>query len=183
MLTQDQKLEYVYFGGGCFWCIEAVFQDLNGVSKVTNGYCGGVPEKANYKDVNSGRTEHVEICKIEYNSKSISFERLLEVFFLAHDPSQLNRQGNDVGRQYRSIVFYTNEFQKETTEKYIKKLVSEKTYTNVVTKIERMERFFKAEEYHQNYFKTNPHQAYCTYVINPKINHLREKLSKYYPKK
>ena len=182
MIIQDQKTKNAYFGGGCFWCIEAVFKQLNGVIEVTSGYSGGLEKTANYKAVSSGQTEHAEICKIKYNPEIITFEMLLEVFFLAHDPTTLNQQGNDVGRQYRSIIFFNNTLEYTQASNYIKTLESNNIYQNITTEIIAFDKFYKAEEYHQNYFNNNPNKSYCTFVINPKIQKLRKKLSKYYLK-
>ena len=176
-------LKYAYFGGGCFWCIEAVFQDLIGVQSVTNGYSGGLKSNANYQDVSAGKTKHTEICKIGYNPDIITFDVLLKVFFLAHNPTLLNQQGHDLGPQYRSIIFYNDKGEKEKAQKHIKTLILEKIYSHITTQIEEIKHFFKAEKHHQNYFNRNPHKEYCSYIINPKINKLRKKLSKYYPKK
>lgn len=179
-MENPEQTNYAYFGGGCFWCIEAAFENLNGVINVTSGYSGGEKSTANYNDVSSGTTKHAEICKIEYNPNIITFNTLLEVFFLAHDPTTLNRQGNDIGPHYRSIIFYCNTTQKQNSENYIKKLEALKIYTNIITEIVPLTDFYPAEDYHQNYFTLNPNQAYCTFVINPKIKKLKNKLKKYY---
>ena len=179
---QEDKKKYAYLGGGCFWCIEAVFQDLIGVNNVVSGYAGGTPQTANYNDVSSGNSKHAEICLIEYNPDKISYNQLLEVFFLAHDPTQLNQQGNDIGPQYRSVVFYEDSKEKIAAEEYIQKLISENVFNNITTTIHPLKQFFKAEEYHQNFFNKNPNQPYCSYIINPKIRLLREKIKKYYIK-
>ena len=179
-MIQQNKNSYAYFGGGCFWCIEAVFTGLDGVSEVTSGYSGDTLETANYKDVCSGNTKHAEICKIQYNPHIISFDILLEVFFLAHDPTTLNQQGNDYGTQYRSIIFYVNSDEKHQTETYIRQLESTEVYKNIITELNPLENFYPAEEYHQNYFQLNPKKTYCKFIINPKIQKLREKLKKYY---
>ena len=178
-LNMEQK-NYAYFGGGCFWCIEAAFENLNGVINVTSGYSGGEISTANYKDVISGSTKHAEICKIEYNPDIITFNILLEVFFVAHDPTTLNKQGNDIGNHYRSVIFYSNEMQKKQSEKYIKELKTLKIYNNITTELVPLKYFYPAEDYHQNYFNLNPNEAYCTFVINPKIEKLKQKLKQYY---
>jgi len=180
-MTQDNKnWSYAYFGGGCFWCIEAVFQDLKGVEEVVSGYSGGDSKTANYKEVSSGKTKHAEICQIKYNPSIINFETLLKIFFVAHDPTTLNRQGNDVGPHYRSIIFYQNEEERKESEKYINQLEIENIYKNIKTEITAFEKFYIAENYHQNYFFTNPNQPYCSFVINPKVQKLRKNLNKYY---
>ena len=179
MEKANQK-NHAYFGGGCFWCIEAEFENLNGVTNVTSGYSGGKKSTANYKRVSSGTTGHAEICKIEYNPDIITFNILLEVFFLAHDPTTLNRQGSDIGSHYRSVIFYTNETQKKESKKYIEKLESLKMYNNIITELVPLKDFYSAEDYHQNYFNLNRNQAYCTFVINPKIEKLKQKLKQYY---
>jgi len=180
MLTQDTDTKTAYFGGGCFWCIEAIFEDINGVISVKNGYSGGVKETANYKDVCSGNTKHAEICQIQYDSKKISYDVLLEIFFLSHDPTTLNRQGNDIGPQYRSIIFVSNQEESNKAKEYIDLLEKNNTYTNIQTEVTPLIKFYIAEDNHQNYFTLNPNQAYCSLVINPKIQKLRKQLKNYY---
>ncbi len=180
MLTQDTDTKTAYFGGGCFWCIEAIFEDINGVISVKNGYSGGVKETANYKDVCSGNTKHAEICQIQYDSKKISYDVLLEIFFLSHDPTTLNRQGNDIGPQYRSIIFFSNQEESNKAKEYIDLLEKNNTYTNIQTEVTPLIKFYIAEDNHQNYFTLNPNQAYCSLVINPKIQKLRKQLKNYY---
>ena len=175
--TEDKN---IYFGGGCFWCIEAAFQELKGVIKVESGYSGGGEKTANYESVISGKTKHAEVCKITYNENIISLDNLLTVFFLAHDPTQLNKQGNDIGPQYRSIIFYNDVGEKEKIDNYIHQLEDEKVYQNIQTEIVFFNAFYKAETYHQNYFNLNPNQPYCSFIINPKIQKLRNKLKDYY---
>ena len=182
MRAKDKNYKNTYFGGGCFWCIEASFQNLNGVSKVVSGYAGGDKKTANYKNVSDGKTKHAEICKIKYNPDIISFDILLEVFFLAHNPTTLNRQGDDIGSQYRSIIFYSNLKEKETAKNYINKLELNNIYENIKTELSPFKEFYLAENYHQNYFNLNPNKPYCSFVINPKIQKLRQKLNKYYLK-
>ena len=180
-MTQENKdINYAYFGGGCFWCIEAIFENLNGVEGVLSGYAGGDSKTANYKDVSSGKTKHAEICQIKYNPSIISFDILLKVFFLAHDPTTLNRQGNDIGPHYRSIVFYQNKKEKGQTENYINQLELDNTYKDIKTEVVEFKTFYVAENYHQNYFVTNRNQPYCSLIINPKIQKLRKDLNKYY---
>ena len=179
-MNQTIEKKHIYFGGGCFWCIEAVFQDLKGVVQVVNGYAGGDKKTANYENVSSGKTQHAEVCKITYNKNVISIDILLTVFFLAHDPTQLNKQGNDVGPQYRSIIFYNNLDEKKKIDNYIKKLEDEKVYENIQTEKVMFTEFYKAEQYHQNYFNLNPSQPYCSFIINPKIKKIKNKLRNYY---
>lgn len=163
------------FAAGCFWCVEAQFLQLKGVKKVEPGYTGGYLKNPTYKQVSSGTTGHAEACNIIYDPKEISFDELLAAFFTAHDPTQLNRQGNDVGTQYRSAIFYRNSVQKEKAEYYIKKLNSEKVYpSNIVTVVEPLSIFYAAEDYHKDYFNNNPDQPYCKYVIQPKLEKFKK---------
>lgn len=157
-------------GAGCFWCVEAVYRKLNGVHKVTSGYSGGDPSKASYKEVCDGQTGHAEVCQIEFDDSVISFEQVLNVFFAIHDPTTLNRQGNDVGEQYRSVIFFHDEQQKLTSKKVIHQLTETKVYKSViVTQVEPYQSFFPAETYHDNYFELNPNQPYCNLVVAPKV--------------
>lgn len=163
------------FAAGCFWCVEAQFLQLKGVKKVEPGYTGGHLKNPTYKQVSSGTTGHAEACNIIYDPKEISFDELLAAFFTAHDPTQLNRQGNDVGTQYRSAIFYRNSVQKEKAEYYIKKLNSEKVYpSNIVTVVEPLSVFYAAEDYHKDYYNNNPDQPYCKYVIQPKLEKFKK---------
>lgn len=163
-------MEQATFGGGCFWCTEAVFQNLKGVAKVVSGYMGGHTDNPTYKDICNGDTGHAEIIQIEYNEEEISFEDLLLVFFKTHDPTTLNRQGNDAGTQYRSVVFYENQEQKLAAEKMIDNLEKEMVFDRpIVTEITPISKFYSAENYHQNYYNNNPDQGYCAYVIQPKL--------------
>lgn len=156
--------------GGCFWCIEAVFQRLEGVDTVMSGYSGGTKEDADYKTVCTGTTNHAEACQIIYDPSVVSFEDILQVFFSAHDPTTLNRQGNDVGRQYRSAIFCHNPSQKAIAEEYIKQLTTNKTWPDpIVTELTDYKNFFVAEDYHQNYFNQNGGQPYCAFVVRPKV--------------
>ena len=179
-MTQDNEYNYAYFGGGCFWCIEAVFQDLRGVNEVTSGYSGGEQETANYIDVCSGQTKHAEICRIKYDPNIISYYELVNIFFISHDPTTLNQQGNDIGPQYRSIIFYSDEEEKKISKTSITELEKNNTYNNIVTELTLFNNFYIAENEHQNYFKLNSQQPYCKFVINPKIIKLRKELKKYY---
>jgi peptide-methionine (S)-S-oxide reductase len=166
-------MELATFGAGCFWCVEAVFQEIKGVSSVVSGYAGGHVENPTYEQVVTGTTGHAEVTQIQFDPEQLSFEELLEVFFGTHDPTTLNRQGNDVGTQYRSVIFYHNEEQKETAEKVKARIDSSNTWNDpIVTEIVPFTKFFKAEDYHQNYYRNNPSQAYCRYVIRPKLDKL-----------
>ncbi len=163
-------LDTATFGAGCFWCVEAVFQRLEGVEKVVSGYTGGTVVNPTYKQVCTGETGHAEVCQITYNPKKISFAELLEVFWQTHDPTTLNRQGNDVGTQYRSAIFYHNEEQRRLAEEYKKKLNAAAIFPNpIVTEISPLKVFYKAEDYHQNYYNENGSQPYCAYVVRPKV--------------
>lgn len=158
------------FGTGCFWCTEAVFQQLKGVTSVVSGFSGGHVENPSYEQVVTGGTGHAEVCQIGFDSDQISFEELLAVFFETHDPTTLNRQGNDVGPQYRSAIFYHDEEQKAIAEKMKKDLDARKVFKKpIVTEITAFSKFYPAEDYHQNYFRNNPTQGYCRYVIAPKV--------------
>ncbi len=173
-------LEVATFAGGCLWCTEAVFLELNGVKKVVSGYIGGNTVNPTYKDICNGDTGHAEAIEITFDPSQISFGELLEIFFATHDPTTLNRQGNDVGTQYRSEIFYHNPTQKQVSEDYIALMTSENTFGKpIVTKISAASKFYEAEDYHQNYYNQNKTQGYCSYVITPKI----EKLKKMYQDK
>jgi peptide-methionine (S)-S-oxide reductase len=162
------------FGGGCFWCTEAAMTELAGVSAVTSGYAGGDTENPTYKEVCSGSTGHAEVVQVEYDPDVIGYDELLEVFFATHDPTQLNRQGPDVGTQYRSIVLYHDEDQREQAAAYIAAL-DEEYDDDVVTELTALETFYPAEEYHQDYFEKNPNDAYCRMHARPKVEKVREK--------
>mgnify|MGYP001158199563 CR=1 FL=1 len=164
----------IYLAGGCFWCTEAIFNRVEGVKKVIPGYIGGIVKNPSYKEVCSGRTGHAEAISLEFDKNIISLDKLLLIFFQTHDPTQLNRQGNDFGTQYRSAIFYIDINQKKITENIIKKL-SQSIYNNkeIVTKIELAKDFFEAEKEHVNYYDLNPNQPYCQVVINPKIQKLK----------
>jgi len=154
-------------GGGCFWCLEAIFQKVDGVKKVISGYSGGKRKNPTYEQVCSGATGYAEVVEIEFDENIISYDEILDIFFEIHDPTQLNRQGNDIGTQYRSVIFYLDEKQKEVSLKKIEEL--KKRGINVVTEVTKLEKFYKAEDYHQNYYNLNPNNPYCEYVIKPKI--------------
>lgn len=163
------------FAGGCFWCTEELFKNLKGIVKVTSGYTGGDSDYPDYQEVSGGQSGHAEAVVIEFNPHRISFEDLLNVFFHTHNPTTLNQQGNDVGIQYRSAIFYTNPEQKKQAEDFIKKLEEEKAYdAPIVTEVTEAKRFFPAEDYHQNYYKRNKSQPYCQIVIGPKVEKLRQ---------
>src|SRR5690554_1860022 len=171
----NRETETATFGAGCFWCVEAQFQQLAGVKEVISGYTGGHVKNPTYEQVCTGKTGHAEVTSIVYYPDSISFDKLLEAFFVAHDPTQLNRQGNDVGTQYRSAIFYHNESQKEKSEFLIKRLNEEKVYSNpIVTVVEPLGEFYKAEDYHTNYYKLNPNNPYCQMVVRPKAEKFKE---------
>lgn len=164
------------FGGGCFWCTEAAMQDLRGVKSVVPGYAGGHLPEPSYQQVCTGRTGHAEMVKVEFDPDVISYETLLKVFFTSHDPTTLNRQGNDIGTQYRSIILYTDEQQKAEAEKFIAELNPEFD-NSIVTTVEPLTEFYEAEEYHHNYFKRNPYAGYCQVIISPKVAKLRKEFA------
>ena len=170
----------IVLGGGCFWCVEAVFEGVVGVEIVESGYSGGVIKNPSYKEVSRSLTQHAEVCKITYNNKLISLENILEIFYLSHDPTTLNRQGNDIGKHYRSIILFDNLEEKEIIENFTKKMNEEIFDNKIVTEIKKFTKFYKAEEYHQDYFKNNQYQPYCKFVISPKVSKARQELSKYY---
>ena len=163
-------MQVATFGSGCFWCTEAIFERLNGVVKVESGYAGGTVENPTYEEVCTGKTGHAEVTQITYDPKIITYDELLEVFWKTHDPTTLNRQGNDVGTQYRSVIFYHNEEQKELAENYKKELDKSGAWDNpIVTEISPVTNFYPAEGYHQDYYENNPNQGYCAFVIAPKV--------------
>ncbi|MEQ8927302.1 MAG: peptide-methionine (S)-S-oxide reductase MsrA [Fulvivirga sp.] len=162
------------FGAGCFWCIEAVFQQIKGVSNIESGYMGGKVKNPTYREVCSGLTGHAEIIQFDFDPTVISYKELLEIFWKTHDPTTLNRQGADVGTQYRSVVFYVNEEQKELALAYKQKLNEANVFGNpVVTEISVAKEFYTAEEYHQNYYNDNKNQPYCTFVVKPKVDKVK----------
>lgn len=175
-MNEQQGFEIATFAGGCFWCTEAVFQQLEGVQSVVSGYIGGKIPNPTYKQVCNGDTGHAEALQITFDPKKISFGELMEIFFATHDPTTLNRQGNDIGTQYRSEIFFHNEAQKKLATDYIALLDSENTYgKKVVTKVTEAPIFYPAEDYHQNYYNQNKSQPYCSYVITPKVEKVKEK--------
>jgi peptide-methionine (S)-S-oxide reductase len=176
LYSQDKpQLQTAVFGAGCFWCVEAVFQELKGVKSVESGYTGGSYANPSYKEVTSGKTGHAEVARIVYDPNIVSFETLLAVFFKTHDPTTLNYQGADHGTQYRSAIFYTNENQKMIAERIIKSLNAENAYpSNIVTEVTSLGKYWVAENYHQDYYTNNPKQGYCSYVIQPKMEKFRK---------
>ncbi len=178
--NQDYSLKNIYFGGGCFWCVEAVFEDVKGVNMVTSGYAGGEFKNPTYNQVTSGSTKHAEVCKITYDPSKIKLQNLLEIFFLTHDPTTLNRQGNDIGYHYRSIILFNSTEEKNIIKNHISAANDSLYENNIVTEVKQITHFYKAEKYHQNYYKLNTQQPYCNAVITPKILSARKKLKKYY---
>jgi peptide-methionine (S)-S-oxide reductase len=165
----------IVLGGGCFWCVEAQYLMLDGVQKVESGYAGGNSENPTYKEVCTGLTNHAEVVKITYDPRKLSFDDILYAFWQSHDPTTLNRQGNDEGTQYRSVVFYSTEEEKQKTEAYIKKLNEEKAFDNpVVTQVAPLTKFYIAEDYHQNYYNNNKTQGYCMFVVGPKVEKFKK---------
>jgi peptide-methionine (S)-S-oxide reductase len=170
--------EIAVFGGGCFWCTEAVFKMLKGVSVVKPGYAGGTVDNPTYEQVSGGRTGHAEVIYIEYDPTQIKYEDLLTVFFASHDPSTLNRQGNDVGTQYRSVVFFTTPKQEEKVKKFIKELdESSKDGDPIVTEVAPLTKFYEAENYHKDYYSNHPENPYCEVIINPKVEKVQKKFA------
>ena len=164
----NMKHEVATLGGGCFWCLEAVFEETRGVLEVVNGYAGGDVVNPRYEQVSMGKTNHAEVVQVTFDANIVSYEEILKIFWLIHDPTTLNRQGNDIGTQYRSVIFYHNIKQKEVAEASIK-LFSTKFLNPIVTQLLPMPTFYKAEDYHQDYFKNNPNQGYCSFVVAPKV--------------
>jgi peptide-methionine (S)-S-oxide reductase len=175
IMTDKNKFEIATFGNGCFWCTEAIFEMLNGVVSAVSGYSGGSKINPTYKEVCTGETGHAEVLQITYDPQKISFEELLEVFWKTHDPTTLNRQGNDVGTQYRSAIFYHTEEQKKLATIYKNKLGEEKVFNNpIVTEITKFDKFYPAEDYHQEYYELNKSQPYCNMVITPKVEKFKK---------
>jgi peptide-methionine (S)-S-oxide reductase len=174
------NLETVVFGGGCFWCTEAVFKSLKGVVSVESGYAGGTMKDPGYMEVSQGNTGHAEVVKIVFDSNILKFKDLLEIFWNVHNPTSLNRQGNDVGTQYRSIILYTTQKQKKEAEESKEELEKSKQYESpIVTEILPLDKFYEAEEYHKDYYQNHKDEPYCELVINPKLSKLRQKFSKF----
>ncbi len=169
------NVETAVFGGGCFWCLEAVFQQLSGVKSVESGYMGGARENPSYEQVCSGGTGHAEVVRITFDSAEVSYRELLDVFFAIHDPTTLNRQGNDVGTQYRSVIFYASDEQRHAAEQMIAELTEQHAWDNpIVTAVEPALQFYKAEDYHQRYYNNNSSQPYCRLVIAPKLRKFQQ---------
>lgn len=175
MNDSTNKTALATFGGGCYWCTEAIYQMIPGVKSVSSGFAGGTKENPTYEEVCTGTTGHAEVIQLEYDPSAVTYEQLLHTFWEAHDPTTLNRQGNDVGTQYRSIILYRNESEKAAAEK--SKAEAQKQFSRpIVTEIVPLKKFFKAEDYHQNYFRTHPNQPYCRAVIAPKVEKFEKKL-------
>jgi peptide-methionine (S)-S-oxide reductase len=175
-MTDKNNTETATLGGGCFWCLEAVFEQLHGVTSVKSGYAGGKVENPTYEQVCSGTTGHTEVVQISFDSTKITYRELLEIFFAIHDPTTLNRQGADVGTQYRSVIFYHSPEQQKVAQEMIKKLETSGTWDKpIVTAVEKFRNFYPAEEYHQGYYRNNSIKPYCQAVISPKLVKLRQK--------
>ena len=173
---ETKNTETATLGAGCFWCVEAVFDDLKGVESVESGYSGGHTENPTYQQVCSETTGHAEVANVNFNPQEISFKEILQVFFAVHDPTTLNRQGNDVGSSYRSAIFYHDENQKRIAEEVIKEVTAEGVYDKpIVTEVTKFDKFYIAENYHQEYFANNPNQPYCAAVVAPKVAKFRQK--------
>ncbi|MET0753661.1 MAG: peptide-methionine (S)-S-oxide reductase MsrA [Pyrinomonadaceae bacterium] len=173
---ENRNLETATLAAGCFWCVEAVFDDLRGVEDVVSGYSGGHTENPTYREVCSETTGHAEVAQIKFDPQELSFKELLQVFFAVHDPTTLNRQGNDVGSSYRSAIFYHDAEQKRIAEEVIKEVTEEGVYDNpIVTEVTAFDKFYPAEDYHQEYFANNPSQPYCAAVVAPKVAKFRQK--------
>lgn len=176
-MQNKHHLEYITLAGGCFWCVEAIYQNINGIESIEAGYCGGTTKNPSYEEVCTGNTGHAEAIRIAYDPNLISIEQIYEIFFKTHDPTTINRQGNDIGTQYRSVIFYYNENQKQIAIDYINYLEKEKVFdSKIVTQVLPISEFYVAENYHQNYYYNNMEKAYCRAVINPKV----EKVRKYF---
>lgn len=173
--TDESQLQTATFGAGCFWCVEAPFLEIKGVEKVVSGYMGGTTPNPSYEEVCTGRTGHAEVCQLSYNPNIISYDELLEIFWTIHDPTQLNRQGQDIGTQYRSVIFYHNEEQKSKAQTYKERLIKANAYdAPIVTEISPVSTFYEAEDYHQNYYNMNPNQPFCHFVVRPKVEKVRQ---------
>ncbi len=174
----NENIETATLGGGCFWCTESVFDNVRGVTDVVSGYSGGHRENPTYQEVCSETTGHAEVIQIKFDSEEISFEEVLEIFFGTHDPTTLNRQGNDIGSSYRSAIFYHSDEQKQTAENVIKNLTDEDVFGKpIVTEVTEFTNFYPAEDYHQEYFANNPTQPYCAAVVAPKVGKFRQKFA------
>jgi len=173
-IVSSGNFEVATLGGGCFWCVEAVYQDLLGVIKVESGYSGGPSANPSYREVCSGLSGHAEVVQVTFDPEIVSFQDVLRIFFTVHDPTTLNRQGNDSGTQYRSVIYFHSSEQKNVSEAVIKE-AQEAWDDPIVTEVSAFDKFYKAEEYHQNYYKNNPNQGYCSFIIAPKVKKFREK--------
>jgi len=174
--ASPQPTETITLGGGCFWCTEAIFEQLKGVTKVESGYSGGTVANPSYEQVCSGKTGHAEVSQVTFDPNVISLKQILEVFFTVHDPTTLNRQGNDVGTQYRSVIFYRNDDQKAVAQDVIKEIAADKIWSGkIVTELAPFKAFYKAEDYHQEYFQLHGEAPYCQVVIEPKVTKFRKK--------
>ncbi len=174
-MIDDSKLEIATLGGGCFWCTEAIFENVKGVHSVISGYSGGARKNPTYEQVCSGATGHAEVVQVKFDPNEISYDEILEIFFKTHDPTTLNRQGADVGTQYRSVIFYNRDEQKQKAEFYKSKLNEEKIWKDpIVTEISPLKEFYEAEKYHQDYYENNPNQGYCSFVITPKLEKFKK---------
>ena len=175
MSTSSSPTETIVLGGGCFWCTEAVFDRVQGVLDVESGYCNGQTVNPTYEQVCTGRTGHAEVVKLEFDPAQISLREILEIFFVVHDPTTLNRQGNDAGTQYRSGIYYTSDAQKQVAQEVIREIGASKTYSSpVVTEVAQLANYSAAEAYHQHYFAQHPNQGYCAAVIGPKVEKFRK---------
>lgn len=181
--AQDKKInsmkeEIITLGSGCFWCTEAVYESVKGVRKAVSGYSGGLVADPSYKEVCEGTTGHAEVVQVTFDPEIISLEEILFIFFKTHDPTTLNRQGEDVGTQYRSVIFYRSEEQKELADSLINELNNQHIFENpVVTQVQKFNKFYMAEDYHQNYYERNPYQGYCNAVITPKLSKFKKDFS------
>lgn len=170
--------EIATLGGGCFWCLEAVYQEMKGVQSVVSGYMGGRKPNPNYREVCGGDTGHIEVVQVTFDPNAVTYADVLQVFFAIHDPTSMDRQGNDAGEQYRSVIFYHSDAQHQTAEQTIANLNSQRIWSRpIVTQVRAAEPFYRAEDYHQNYYRDNPNQSYCAYIVEPKVRKFREKLS------
>lgn len=172
-------MEKATLGGGCFWCLEAVYQEVDGVQSIVSGYTGGHVPNPSYEAVCTGTTGHAEVVQLEFDPSRVTYREIIEVFFAIHDPTTLNRQGNDNGPQYRSAIFWHDETQRETAREVIAKLTAERAFDDpIVTEVAKLDRFYPAEKYHQDYYRRNPAQPYCAFVISPKLAKYRQKFAK-----
>ena len=180
MIVLKKKSKNAYFGGGCFWCTEAIFENVIGVINVSSGYSGGEIKNPSYKEVSKGLTKHAEVCEVIYDDTKIILDDLLKIFFLSHDPTTLNKQGNDIGTHYRSIILYESNKEKKIIDNYITTINEDIFDNKITTELKKFEKFYKAEEYHQNYYNNNKEVPYCQLIITPKIIKIKKELAKYY---